>query len=199
MLAPKVAGLVHLDRATQHLDLDFLVCFSSMTAALGNPGQADYAAANAFMDAYAAYRNGLVAAGQRRGRTLSINWPLWREGGMAAVGGDEAWATIMRQNTGMIAMHTTTGLRALYQALAAEGDQILVAEGDVSVIRERLFPGTYAADEQPAPVAVADVDLDRLREHTVHRLKRLLADYLKLDVALSTPMSPWNITASIRS
>ena len=150
VLAPKVAGLVHLDRATQHLDLDFLVCFSSMTAALGNPGQADYAAANAFMDAYAAYRNGLVAAGQRRGRTLSINWPLWREGGMAAVDGDEAWATIMRQNTGMIAMHTTTGLRALYQALAAEGDQILVAEGDVSVIRERLFPGTYAADEQPA-------------------------------------------------
>ena len=117
VLAPKVAGLVHLDRATQHLDLDFLVCFSSMTAALGNPGQADYAAANAFMDAYAAYRNGLVAAGQRRGRTLSINWPLWREGGMATAGGDGAWESLMRQKTGMIAMRTTTGLCALYQAL----------------------------------------------------------------------------------
>jgi acyl transferase domain-containing protein/acyl carrier protein len=183
VLAPKVEGLVLLDRATQHLELDFLVCFSSMTGVLGNPGQADYAAANAFMDAYAAYRNGLVAAGQRRGRTLSINWPLWREGGMAATGSDEAWATILRQNTGMIAMHTATGLRALYQALAAGWDQVLVAEGEVSVIRERLFPATSAAHESPAPADVADLNIDQLREHTVRQLKRLLADYLKLDVA----------------
>ena len=49
---------------------------------MGNPGQADYAAANAFMDAYAKYRNDLVVSGQRQGRTLSINWPLWQEGGM---------------------------------------------------------------------------------------------------------------------
>jgi aryl carrier-like protein len=183
VLAPKVSGLVHLDRATQHLDLDFLVCFSSMTGVLGNPGQADYAAANAFMDAYAAYRNGLVAAGQRRGRTLSIDWPLWREGGMAPMGGDKGWETLVRQKTGMIPMHTATGLRALYQALAAGEGQVLVAEGDVSVIREWLFPTIALAHARPAPMAVPDMDTDRLREHTVGQLKRLLADYLKLDAA----------------
>ena len=182
VLAAKVEGLVHLDRATQHLDLDFLVCFSSMTGALGNPGQADYAAANAFMDAYAAYRNDLVAAGQRRGRTLSINWPLWREGGMAAMV-DGAWETVMRQNTGMIAMHTDTGFRALYRALAAGSSQILVAEGDVSVIRERLFPEISAVGECPTPGTAGDMDAATLREHTVHQLTRLLADYLKLDTA----------------
>lgn len=183
VLAPKVAGLVHLDRATQHLDLDFLVCFSSMTAALGNPGQADYAAANAFMDAYAAYRNGLVSSGQRRGRTLSINWPLWREGGMAAPGDDEASTTILRQNTGMIPMHTATGLRALYMALAAGGDQVLVVEGDVSVIRQRLFSRTLAANEPAEQAAVGDMSPDDLRDHTTQQLKRLLADYLKLDAS----------------
>src|SRR5262249_30842931 len=68
VLAPKVAGCVNLDQASQ--DLDFFVLFSSLAGAAGNPGQADYAAANAFMDAYAHYRNTLVSNNQRQGRTL---------------------------------------------------------------------------------------------------------------------------------
>ncbi|MFY0578017.1 SDR family NAD(P)-dependent oxidoreductase [Cystobacter fuscus] len=83
VLTPKVAGFVNLDEATQDVDLDFFVTFSSGAAVAGNVGQADYAAANAFMDAYATYRQRLVAAGRRRGRTLSINWPLWAEGACA--------------------------------------------------------------------------------------------------------------------
>ena len=182
VLAPKVAGLVHLDRATQHLDLDFLVCFSSMTAALGNPGQADYAAANAFMDAYAEYRNGLVAAGQRRGRTLSINWPLWREGGMAMVDGDGAWESLMRQKTGMIAMRTDDGPARALPGLGRRGRPNPRGRG-----RRVRYPGTVIPRDlccrrAAEPVGLADVGPDRLREHTVHQLKRLLADYLKLDV-----------------
>ena len=73
VLAPKVAGVENLDRATSHRPLDIMILFSSMAGALGNVGQADYAAANAYLDAYAA---------QRGGRTISINWPLWAEGGM---------------------------------------------------------------------------------------------------------------------
>ena len=45
---------------------------SSIAGAMGNVGQADYAAANAFMGQFAAYRNAQVAAGQRHGRTRSI-------------------------------------------------------------------------------------------------------------------------------
>jgi NAD(P)-dependent dehydrogenase (short-subunit alcohol dehydrogenase family) len=84
VLAPKVAGLVNLDHASQDCDLDYLVLCSSGSAAEGNGGQADYTAANAFMDAYAVYRNALADTGQRRGRTMSVNWPLWQEGGMRA-------------------------------------------------------------------------------------------------------------------
>ncbi|PEU18246.1 hypothetical protein CN526_30425, partial [Bacillus wiedmannii] len=62
--------------------LDFFVLFSSIAGSLGNPGQADYSTANAFMDVYAKYRNALVAAKKRKGQTLSLNWPLWKEGGM---------------------------------------------------------------------------------------------------------------------
>ena len=60
VLAPKVAGLIHLDEATQQQALDLFICFSSTSGAFGNPGQADYAAANAFMDQYAQYRQDLV-------------------------------------------------------------------------------------------------------------------------------------------
>jgi len=73
VLAPKVSGLVALDEATRDVALEWLVCFSSITAVWGNVGQADYAAANGFLDSYAAYRNALVARGLRRGRTVSIN------------------------------------------------------------------------------------------------------------------------------
>ena len=62
MLAPKVTGLVNLDQASKELQLDFLVMFSSIAGSLGSPGQADYSAANSFMDAYARYRNQLVAS-----------------------------------------------------------------------------------------------------------------------------------------
>lgn len=77
VLAPKVAGLVNLDQASKDLSLDFFILFSSLAGSLGNPGQADYATANAFMDTYAGYRNALVALRKRQGQTLSIGWPLY--------------------------------------------------------------------------------------------------------------------------
>ncbi len=75
--APKVYGSWFLHRACQHLPLDFFVCFSSQTALLGNGGQANYAAANTFMDSLMQHR-------YRQGQTgLSINWGAWSEVGMA--------------------------------------------------------------------------------------------------------------------
>ena len=133
VLAPKVAGCVHLDRACQ--DLDFFVLFSSLTGVAGNPGQADYAAANAFMDAFAHYRNALVCDNQRRGRTLSIDWPLWREGGMRV---DPGMEKLMEDRTGLVPMATATGLAAFYQGLALDADQVMVLEGDTVQLRRSL-------------------------------------------------------------
>ena len=79
VLAPKVAGTLTLDTALRGRQLDCLVLFSSISSLCGLTGQVDYAAANAFLDAYAQDR--LARDG---GFTLAINWSGWREVGMAA-------------------------------------------------------------------------------------------------------------------
>src|SRR6185295_10840920 len=56
VFATKVAGTWNLHRASLDHPLDFFVCFSSAAAVLGSPGQSNYAAGNAFMDAVAAHR-----------------------------------------------------------------------------------------------------------------------------------------------
>src|SRR5262249_1163907 len=138
VLTPKVTGTYNLDQASQDVELDFFALFSSIAGAMGNVGQADYATANGFMDQFAAYRNRQVAPGARRGRTLSINWPLWQAGGM---GIDPANLELLRQATGLQPMRTATGLQAFYRGLAAPYDQMLVVEGDLTQIRRALLAG----------------------------------------------------------
>ena len=66
---------------------------------------------------------------------MAINWPLWQEGGMHV--GKEA-LKLMRQSTGMTAIETITGIRALYQALASGKNQVLVMEGNVARMNQKL-------------------------------------------------------------
>jgi len=96
VLAPKVTGTVNLDEASRGVDLDFLVLFSAVTAVTGHSGQADYAGRKWFHDQFSSYRNRLTDRKERHGRTLSINWPLWQQGGM--VFDQAALAAVRRWN-----------------------------------------------------------------------------------------------------
>ena len=78
VLRPKITGAWHLHRATMHRDLDLFVLFSSRVGVMGNPGQANHAAANAFLDQLAGHRRALGLPGQ------AIAWGAWSEIGEAA-------------------------------------------------------------------------------------------------------------------
>jgi NADP-dependent 3-hydroxy acid dehydrogenase YdfG len=131
----KVQGLVNLDEASKDMPLDCFICFSSLAATLGNVGQADYASANAFMDAYCAHRNSQVAARLRHGQAVSLNWPLWQEGGMQVGPAIEA---MMNSQGGMTALPTTAGVDALYLALAEGHEQLMVMAGDSARLKASL-------------------------------------------------------------
>ncbi len=76
VLAPKVEGTLVLQELFDIPALDFFVLYSSSSAFSGLPGQVDYAAANAFLDSF--------AHSFEAGNVVSINWPAWKDVGMAA-------------------------------------------------------------------------------------------------------------------
>nr|MDP9360664.1 SDR family NAD(P)-dependent oxidoreductase [Acidobacteriota bacterium] len=78
VMAPKVRGAWNLHELTRTRKLDFFVLFSSAVSLIGNPGQANYAAANAFLDALSIHRHTLGLP------SISINWGAWADVGAAA-------------------------------------------------------------------------------------------------------------------
>jgi polyketide synthase PksN len=195
VMASKVKGTANLDRATRELNLDFFVFFSSWGGAMGNPGQADYASANAFMDAYAGYRNHLVGLKQRQGRTLSINWPLWREGGMRV---DKETEKMIYQSMGMIPLSTAAGLRAFYQALASDRDQVAVMEGSPGRMRQKLramlTPPVPSPRRVPAATAAAGMDSAALADNMQAALLEIVSKILnvkKEDIDVDTELNEY--------
>lgn len=75
ILAPKVKGTLVLDSIFKDIPLDFFILTSSITSIVGGFGQVDYASANAFLDAFAHYKN------SKRGTfTICTNWDTWQVG-----------------------------------------------------------------------------------------------------------------------
>ena len=110
VMAPKVAGAWNLHTLTKNQPLDFFVLFSSATSLLGNAGQANHAAANAFLDAIASYRRHLGLP------SLSINWGTWSEVGIAARLGLDKLSS--KQGEGTITL--AQGLQIIEQLLKDE-------------------------------------------------------------------------------
>ncbi|MYW14877.1 SDR family NAD(P)-dependent oxidoreductase, partial [Streptomyces sp. SID2955] len=141
--AAKVDGTVHLDAATAQDAPALFVLFSSLSAVLPNPGQADYAYANAFQLAFAQRR-----AAERPGRTLAVAWPLWADGGMRVADGAQRRAT---GATGMVPLPTRAGLELLDRATTGGATAVAVVHGDADRV-PHLLPEPEPEPE-PAPRA----------------------------------------------
>ncbi|WP_371357690.1 type I polyketide synthase [Hydrocoleum sp. CS-953] len=178
VMSPKVTGTWHLHQNTKDLSLDFFICFSSMAAMVGNAGQGNYAAANAFMDAIAHYRRGQRLPG------LSINWGAWTAGGMAArlAGGHQNRI----QGSGVMAIEPQQGMQALELLLSGASSQV----GVLPVNWSEFFRQMPMAQKMPllsgfvssavsAPETKETKILEQLKESSPEERANILVDYFK--------------------
>jgi polyketide synthase PksN len=191
VVAPKVHGTLHLDEVTKNDPLDFFVMFSSLAAVTGNPGQSDYGFANYFMDSFAAGRERLRAAGRRSGKSLSVNWSLWADGGMKP---DEQTEVALRKGLGMRPLSTATGVDAFVKGLASSRSQFAVLEG----IREKLdlawgekkkapAPAVATPTNHSAPAAASAGNDGGLLPWLQSELTKIVMELLKIDAADISP------------
>ncbi|MFD4139641.1 SDR family NAD(P)-dependent oxidoreductase [Streptomyces sp. NPDC058572] len=134
VMRPKLDAAWHLHELTADMDLSAFVLFSSVAALIGSPGQANYAAANASLDALAAKRRaeGLPAT--------SLAWGLWSDaGGMTGQLGEDEVARLERM--GVSALSAELGLDLFDQSLTADAALLAPVKLDTAVLRSRARAG----------------------------------------------------------
>jgi polyketide synthase 12 len=182
VMAPKVEGAWNLHVLTRDTALDFFMLFSSGASLLGSPGQAHYAAANAFLDALAWHR-------RAEGRpALTINWGPWAEVGLATRPEQQRHLT----QHGIEAMPAADGVRTLSYLLPLSATQVAVLRVDWARRRSELRRGLnppLIADLLRAPAGQPAVD-DALRRAGPRERRRLLQSYLRDQVAGKLGLTP---------
>jgi acyl transferase domain-containing protein/NADPH:quinone reductase-like Zn-dependent oxidoreductase/acyl carrier protein len=134
VMRPKVAAAVLLDELTAGMELSAFVLFSSAAGLIGSPGQANYAAANACLDALAARR-------RAQGRpAVSLAWGLWaQETGMTGGLAEAGVARLAR--LGVTPMSTSLGLELFEQGRQHDQALVVPARLDLAALRAQARAG----------------------------------------------------------
>jgi myxalamid-type polyketide synthase MxaE and MxaD len=138
---PKILGALTLELCLADQPLQFFVCCSSVGALLGQTGQANYAAANAFLDAFVQERR---IKGQP---ALGINWGGWYGAGLAMTKGGRRTITSLEQR-GILGFQPSEGVAALDLLIGRVSSQATVIRMDWSRFRK-----TYPIGEEPPLLA----------------------------------------------
>jgi thioesterase domain-containing protein/acyl carrier protein len=156
ILVAKVQGTVVIDQIFKKAPLDFVVLCSSVESILGEFGQVDYAAANAFLDAYAQSQ-------PASRRAISINWDAWQQVGMAVktVNSSNNRAGVINLDTAILPRE---GIAAFDRLLSSGLSQVVVSTTDLPARIEKIQQSSVIA----AAAAVAAVDTDQSLQFSNH-------------------------------
>lgn len=178
----KIQGAWNLHTLTLDRPLDFFVLFSSVASVLGSKGQANYCAANAFLDAIAHTRQGMGLP------ALSINWGAWQQVGLAA----QRQAELERR--GMQSLDPELGLEILEKLLGSSETQVgafaidwekYVQKQGYSPLLENLI--------RPNTIQQARAILSQLSSAPPTQRSAILLDYVRSEVGrvlgLSSPLA----------
>ena len=138
VLHPKVAGAWHLHELSKDKDVPVFVLFSSLAGVMGAPGQANYAAANTFLDALAAHRRSQGLSGQ------ALAWGLWEPQGTGMTAQLGAAELLRLRRAGVRALSLAKGLTLLDAALGRAEAGLVVAHLDLSTLQRY-------AEQTPVP------------------------------------------------
>ncbi len=184
VLRPKIGGCINLHRLTLQHPLDFFVLFSSISSLIGNPGQGNYAAANAFLDSFCHYRKylGLPA--------LTLNWGALNMGVLTR---NNKIAKHLEAQ-GIHAIAPKEALQVLEQAILSDDDQLCALDVHWNKIMQTMpsiHKSSVFADFRPEKnLAAAHIPLiDELHSRDensrlaiiANMIKKTLADTLKMD------------------
>ncbi|TWU06101.1 type I polyketide synthase [Stieleria varia] len=175
--APKLNGAWHLHNATQDHVLDFFVCHSSTSSTLGNAGQANYSAANAFLDGLAEYRKSI---GQP---ALTVNWGYLGDLGVAA--GNEKLAERFAQQ-GVRPIAPSEGLPILGGLMAFPINQMSVMRVDWTRLRQ--FASTMARSLRFSQLMHTSAEGEEAKSHSGSDIRLLVlatAPEERTDIMLS--------------
>lgn len=183
--APKAIGAWNLHELTIDQPLDFFILFSSAASILGLPGQANYAAGNAFLDGLARFRKDQNLA------ALSINWGPWSEIGLASTQANRGNRLAQQ---GLLSISPEQGLDAMSQIMARNSSQLSVmhldahrwCESQPAAARSSLFKEFLAQDspEKNQKSSAVKSIRDQLLAAEPGRQRRLLLDaYIREQVA----------------
>lgn len=131
----KIKGITYVDAQTSTMPLDFFVAFSSVSSVIGNIGQTDYAYANTYLDEFCKWRVSPQNRTHRFGKSISINWPLWSEGGMHV---SKQVLQGMEDRLGIKPLSSDEGLNIFDAVVASELTQLVPLHGVVSRIKNTL-------------------------------------------------------------